>query len=85
MGELRQYLANLHFSDNDADRTPEEARFVAFIRRVADTPVQVVDTAADLPTSAPPTHLYRTKDPADIGRLWLGNGPDRPLSRFVAS
>lgn len=82
MGELRQYLANLHFSDNEADRTPEEARFVAFIRRVADTPVQVVDTIPDLPATAPPTSLWRTKTSGD---LWMGNGPSQPLSRFVAS
>jgi hypothetical protein len=82
MGELRQRLAELIYSDSEAHRTEPEQRFLNLVRAIAreeaSRPVQVVD---ELPATAPAGSLFRTTGGAD---LYLGNGPSRPLSRFVA-
>jgi hypothetical protein len=85
MGEIRQVIADLVYSDDEGGRTPMETRFIALVRAVArqeaDRPVQIVET---LPAEAPANSLWRTTNPADLGSMWLGNGPGRPLSRYIA-
>lgn len=45
--------------------------------------VEVVATVADLPDNAPPTQWYRVV--ADPSAVYIGNGPNRPLSRFTTT
>jgi hypothetical protein len=85
MAAIRQVLAELIYSDDEERRTEPEQRFINLVRVIArqeaDRPVQVVD---ELPADAPANSLWRTTNPADLGSMWLGNGPGRPLSRYIA-
>jgi hypothetical protein len=83
MAAIRQVIAELVYSDDEAGRTEPEQRFINLIRFIAreeaDRPVKVVPLS-ELPEQAPRYSLWRIASQPD---LYMGNGDGEPLSHFV--